>query len=72
MEKWYNLGMEIVLQTEIMERQENVVGFVSPASLFPASLNHWLIGPYKPSSLWRIGWEAIPAFPQSTKEEVLL
>ncbi len=76
MEKWYNLGMEIVLQTEIMERQENVVppGFVSPGlSLFPASLNHnWLIGPYKPSSLWRIGWEAIPAFPQSTKEEVLL
>jgi len=72
MEKWYKLVMEMVLQTEIMERQENVIppGLLSPElSLFPASLNHnWLIGQYKPSSLWRIGWEALPAFPQTAKE----
>jgi hypothetical protein len=72
MEKWYKEGMEMVLLTELKERQENVAspGHVSPElSLFPASPNHdWLIGPHEPLSLWRIGWEAAPAFPQTTKE----
>jgi hypothetical protein len=75
MDKWYNIVMKTVLLTETKERQENVIppGLLSPElSLFPASLNHdWLIGLYKPSSLWRIGWEALPAFPQTAKEEVL-
>lgn len=72
MEKWYKLVMEMISVKETMERQENVVppGHVSPdLSLFPASPNHdWLIGPYEPWSLWRIGWEAAPAFPQPAKE----